>query len=100
MYPCPRRRKLHILRFQAWPESSLVPLLRLFPRNLRLCGSPFAAGNGEYKDICFPCTKEARTGFDQAVLTAYEQKLAQSQTAARQEAPVPQQGQGQQMAGM
>lgn len=60
----------------------------------------YRAGNGEYKDICFPCTKEARIGFDQAVLTAYEQKLAQSQTAARQEAPVPQQGQGQQMAGM
>lgn len=60
----------------------------------------YRAGNGEYKDICFPCTKEARTGFDLAVLTAYEQKLAQSQTAARQEAPAPQQEQGQQMAGM
>lgn len=60
----------------------------------------YRAGNGEYKDICFPYTKEARTGFDLAVLTAYEQKLAQSQTAARQEVPAPQQEQGQQMAGM
>ena len=60
----------------------------------------YRAGNGEYRDICFPCTKESRAEFDRAVLTAYEQKLAQSQTAARQEAPAPQQEQDQQMAGM
>lgn len=53
--------------------------------------------NGEYKDICFPCTKEAKTAFDKAVLSAYEQTMAQSQTKAQQ---APQQEQGQQMAGM
>ena len=43
--------------------------------------------NNEYHDICFPCTKEARTEFDKAVLTAFEQAQAnmasgQNQTAA------------------
>ena len=53
--------------------------------------------NGEYKDICFPCTKEAKAAFDKAVLSAYEQTMAQSQTKAQQ---APQQEQGQQMVGM
>ena len=35
----------------------------------------YKAGNGEYKDICFPCTSESRKEFDQAVLNAYEQAL-------------------------
>ena len=61
---------------------------------------PFWAGNGEYKDICFPCTREARAEFDRAVLDAYEQKMAQAQTAAQQEPPAPQQEPGQQMAAM
>ena len=39
----------------------------------------YKAGNGEYKDICFPCTSEARKEFDQAVMGAYEQALTQSQ---------------------
>lgn len=37
----------------------------------------YKAGNGEYKDICFPCTSESRKDFDQAVLNAYEQALTQ-----------------------
>ena len=37
----------------------------------------YKAGNGEYKDICFPCTSESRKEFDQAVLNAYEQALTQ-----------------------
>lgn len=53
--------------------------------------------NGEYKDICFPCTTEAKAAFDKAVLSAYEQTMAQSQTKAQQ---APQQEQGQQMVGM
>ena len=53
--------------------------------------------NGEYKDICFPCTKDAKAAFDKAVLSAYEQTMAQSQTKTQQ---APQPGQGQQMAGM
>ena len=39
----------------------------------------YKAGNGEYKDICFPCTAEARKEFDQAVIGAYEQALTQGQ---------------------
>ena len=30
----------------------------------------YRAGNGEYKDICFPCTKEARAEFDSALVQA------------------------------
>ena len=33
--------------------------------------------NGEYRDICFPCTKEFKQWFDQAVLGAYEQTQSQ-----------------------
>jgi stage V sporulation protein G len=55
--------------------------------------------NGEYKDICFPCTKEAKAEFDNAVFSAYEQTMAQSQS--KSQAPeAPKQEQGQQMAGM
>lgn len=31
----------------------------------------------EYRDICFPCTKEFHQHFHQAVLDAYQQALAQ-----------------------
>lgn len=55
--------------------------------------------NGEYKDICFPCTKEAKQAFDKAVLSAYEQTMEQKQSKEQvQEAP--KQEQSQQMAGM
>lgn len=33
----------------------------------------------EYKDICFPCTKESREQFNAAVMSAYEQALEQKQ---------------------
>ena len=36
-------------------------------------------GRGDYHDICFPCTKEARQQFNDAVLNAYEQSLGQAQ---------------------
>lgn len=42
----------------------------------------YKTGNGEYKDICFPCTKEAKLEFDQAVLAAYQQALTQGQGKA------------------
>ena len=55
--------------------------------------------NGEYKDICFPCTKKAKQAFDKAVLSAYEQTMAQKQSKEQmQEAP--EQERSQQMAGM
>jgi len=38
----------------------------------------YKSGN-EYKDICFPCTKEARAEFNNAVMNAYEQALTQQQ---------------------
>lgn len=31
----------------------------------------------EYKDICFPCTKEFRQQFNDSVLAAYQQELSQ-----------------------
>lgn len=56
----------------------------------------YKAGNGEYKDICFPCTKEAKAEFDKAVIGAYQQALTQGQAAAqKQESPEPQQEQSQ-----
>ena len=39
----------------------------------------------EYRDICFPCTKEFRQKFDRMVLDAYQQEMApqaQQQDAA------------------
>ena len=34
--------------------------------------------SGEYKDVCFPCTKEFKQQFDQTVLSAYQQAMDQS----------------------
>ena len=60
----------------------------------------YRTGNGEYKDICFPCTKEAKAEFDKAVLGAYQQALTQGQTTAlKQESPAQQQEQGQPVMG-
>lgn len=39
----------------------------------------YNAGNGEFKDICFPCTKESYEQFSRAVIDAYEQALSQAQ---------------------
>jgi stage V sporulation protein G len=39
----------------------------------------YKAGNGEYKDICFPVTKEFREQLNSAVIDAYHQALVQSQ---------------------
>ena len=63
-------------------ENSLVSLLLLFPHNFQLCGSPSGAGNGEYKDICFPCTKEAKIEFDRAVISAYDKMMTPKQASA------------------
>lgn len=57
----------------------------------------YKAGNGEYKNICFPCTKEARTEFDHAVLTAYQQALTQSMKQSQQSPPDPTAQQAQKM---
>ena len=56
----------------------------------------YKAGNGEYKDICFPCTKEAKAEFDKTVMDAYQQALTQGQaTAQKKESPEPRQEQSQ-----
>jgi stage V sporulation protein G len=39
----------------------------------------YKAGNGEYKDICFPVTKEFRQQLNDAVILAYQQALSMSQ---------------------
>jgi stage V sporulation protein G len=41
----------------------------------------------EYKDICFPCTKESREQFNAAVMKAYEQALTQKQSQEQSAAP-------------
>ena len=38
---------------------------------------PSYKGRDGYKDICFPCTKEFRQEFHQALLDAYQQALTQ-----------------------
>lgn len=66
----------------------------------------YKAGNGEYKDICFPVTREFREQLNQAVIDAYHQALTQSQGQNRQKAETPtfdhapEQNPGMQMAGL
>ncbi len=40
---------------------------------------PSYKSGDQYKDVCFPCTKEFKQEFDRAVLDAYQQQLAQVQ---------------------
>lgn len=49
----------------------------------------YKAGNGEYKDICFPCTKEASQQFSDAVMNAYQQTLTMGMRQTQQAAPDP-----------
>ena len=58
-------------------------------RGLFVSMPSYKAGNGEYKDICFPCTKEARMEFNNAVISAYRQALSQGMSQSRQSAPDP-----------
>lgn len=55
---------------------------------------PRYKSGAEYKDICFPCTKEFRQQFHQAVLDAYQQALAQlpQRQQDTQEPPAPAMG--------
>lgn len=38
---------------------------------------PSYKSGDQYRDICFPCTKEFKQEFDRAVLDAYQQQLTQ-----------------------
>ena len=40
---------------------------------------PSYKSGDQYRDVCFPCTKEFKQEFDRAVLDAYQQQLAQVQ---------------------
>lgn len=67
----------------------------------------YKAGTGEYKDICFPVTKEFREQLNRAVIDAYQQALTQSQNPNQQKAAdaspfeqAPEQRSGMQMAGL
>jgi stage V sporulation protein G len=66
----------------------------------------YKAGNGEYKDICFPVTKEFREQLNNTVINAYHQALTQSQAQNQQKAEAspfeqaPEQRSGMQMAGL
>lgn len=61
----------------------------------------YKAGNGEYKDICFPVTKEFREQLNNAVVDAYKQALTQSQQQKAADSPpfdqAPEQSSGLQM---
>lgn len=61
----------------------------------------YKAGNGEYKDICFPVTKEFREQLNNAVIDAYNQALTQRQQQKAENIPsfdqAPEQSQGLQM---
>lgn len=48
------------------------------PKGLFVAMPSYRSGD-EYKDICFPCTKEARNELHEAVLNAYEQALHHNQ---------------------
>lgn len=66
----------------------------------------YKSGNGKYKDICFPVTKEFWELLNHAVIDAYHQSLAQSPGQNQQEAEtppfdqMPEQGSGIRMAGL
>ena len=61
----------------------------------------YKAGKGEYKDICFPVTKEFREQLNNAVIDAYRQALTQSQQQKAADTPpfdqAPEQSSGMQM---
>lgn len=48
---------------------------------------PSYKAKGEYRDICFPCTKEFRQQFHQAVMGAYQQELDQLQHYRMEQTP-------------
>ena len=61
----------------------------------------YRAGNGEYKDICFPITQECRKQLHEAVIGAYEQAISQGQdTVAKHHGMQAPEGQPMEMDGM
>lgn len=63
----------------------------------------YKSSGGEYKDICFPVTKEFRDQLNNAVIEAYNHALTQSQQQKAADSPPfdrPEQDSGMRMAGM
>lgn len=64
----------------------------------------YKSSSGEYKDICFPVTKEFREQLNNAVIDAYKQALTQSKQQKAADSPpfdqAPEQKSGMQMAGL
>lgn len=58
----------------------------------------YKAGNGEYKDICFPVTAAFRQQLNDAVINAYHQALSMNQSQTHEQADaLPEQNAGMQM---
>ena len=53
---------------------------------------PMAGAADCYKDICFPCTKEFKQEFDQAVLGAYQHELTQLPQRQQEQSAAPAMG--------
>lgn len=53
---------------------------------------PSYKSGGEYRDICFPCTKDFLQQFHQAVPDAYQQQLAQFQGQSQADSWGPEMG--------
>ena len=51
----------------------------------------YKAGD-EYRDVCFPCTKEFKQEFDQTVLNAYQQELSMLQQRQQEQSAAPSMG--------
>ena len=56
-------------------------------RNGPFVSMPRREVKGEWKDYCFPCTKEFKQQFNGIVLDAYQQKLSQTDGMQADEAP-------------
>ena len=48
---------------------------------------PSYKAGSEFKDVCFPCTKEFKQEFDEAVLSAYRQEMGMDQQGQEQVGP-------------
>lgn len=97
-FPVNYEVRIHSLRFNgAIRATASVDINGAFAvRNVRVMEGTkglfismpgYKAGNGEFRDVCFPCTAESREQFNRAVLDAYEQTLIQAQQQGQKNAP-------------
>lgn len=81
------RQTNYIIKFFLLKVLYLVRIME--GKNGLFVSMPRRKVNGEYRDICYPCTKDFKQQFDQKVLEAYEQ----SQVQEAQKSPAPKEGQ-------